>query len=420
MLHFGATLPTIRERVNEHIALPGLPREKVLATIVRLLETTFIRIGNESYARENNSFGLTTLRRRHVDIRGSRLTFKFKGKSGVEHTINLTDRRLARIVKTCRDIPGYELFEYLDDDGNPRTIDSTDVNAYLDSITNPDDHFTAKDFRTWAGTVLAAMTLRDFEPCDSSTQLKKNTVEAIKAVAHRLGNTPSVCRKCYIHPAVPRRLPNRRHAHPSRQPNTLHHHPPPRPPPRRVRPPPPPGTTTLPSRRLALTLTPAIALSFARAFLSVIPSENLLLLFLPPPPPPCQLPLPVCPTAHNKIRAHLLRRRAHLPRLDPAPASASRGVGFAVSRFGLFLRDFSSTQHAPAPTSTTHSVITGVVLVALGVLINISAVINHITIVKKLSAGTQRPGQPPRTAIALAVILALLGTGMAVYLLRFR
>jgi DNA topoisomerase-1 len=202
MLHFGTALPTIRERVEEHLTLRGLPREKVLATIVRLLETTFIRIGNESYARENNSFGLTTLRRRHVDIRGSRLTFKFKGKSGVEHTINLTDRRLARIVKTCRDIPGYELFEYLDDDGSPHTIDSTDVNAYLDGITDPDSHFTAKDFRTWAGTLLAAMTLRDFEPCDTESQLKKNIVEAIKSVAQRLGNTPAVCRKCYIHPAV--------------------------------------------------------------------------------------------------------------------------------------------------------------------------------------------------------------------------
>jgi DNA topoisomerase-1 len=202
MLHFGSALPTIRERVEEHLTLRGLPREKVLATIVRLLETTFIRIGNESYARENKSFGLTTLQRRHVDIKGSRLTFKFKGKSGVEHTVNLTDRRLARIVKTCRDIPGYELFEYLDDDGSPHTIDSTDVNAYLDGITDPDSHFTAKDFRTWAGTVLAAMTLRDFEPCDSASQLKKNTVEAIKSVAQRLGNTPAVCRKCYIHPAV--------------------------------------------------------------------------------------------------------------------------------------------------------------------------------------------------------------------------
>ncbi|MGA8937901.1 MAG: DNA topoisomerase IB, partial [Acidobacteriaceae bacterium] len=202
MLHFGATLPTIRERVNQDLTLPGLSREKVLATVVRLLETTFIRIGNESYARENHSFGLTTLRRRHVDIHGSRLTFNFKGKSGVEHTINLTDRRLARIVKTCRDTPGYELFEYLDDTDTPHSIDASDVNAYLDTLTPPDSHFTAKDFRTWAGTVLAAMTLRDFEPTDTETQLKKNIVEAIKSVAQRLGNTPAVCRKCYIHPAV--------------------------------------------------------------------------------------------------------------------------------------------------------------------------------------------------------------------------
>jgi len=200
MLAFGATLPTIREQVDKHLTLPGLPREKVLATLVRLLETTFIRIGNEAYARENNSFGLTTLRRRHVDINGSRLTFKFKGKSGVEHTINLTDRRLARIVKTCRDIPGYELFEYLDDEGNAHSVDSTSVNDYLREIST--ENFTAKDFRTWAGTVLAAMTLRDFEPCDTESQLKKNLVEAVKSVSQRLGNTPSVCRKCYIHPAV--------------------------------------------------------------------------------------------------------------------------------------------------------------------------------------------------------------------------
>ncbi len=200
MLAFGATLPTIREHVDKHLALPGLPREKVLATLVRLLETTFIRIGNEAYARENNSFGLTTLRRRHVDIHGSRLTFKFKGKAGVEHTINVTDRRLARIVKTCRDIPGYELFEYLDDDGHPHSIDSANVNDYLREISHQD--FTAKDFRTWAGSVLAAMTLRDCDPCDTQTQLKKNVVEAIKSVSHRLGNTPSVCRKCYVHPAV--------------------------------------------------------------------------------------------------------------------------------------------------------------------------------------------------------------------------
>jgi DNA topoisomerase-1 len=202
ILHFGAALPAIRERVHHDLALPGLPREKVLATIVRLLETTYIRVGNTEYARENNSFGLTTLRRRHVDIDGARLTFHFKGKSGVEHTINLTDRRLARIVKACNDTPGYELFEYLDHDGNPHTVNSTDVNDYLRDIST--QHFTAKDFRTWAGTVLACALLRNCETCDapSQSQLKKNVVDTIKTVAQRLGNTPSVCRKCYVHPEV--------------------------------------------------------------------------------------------------------------------------------------------------------------------------------------------------------------------------
>jgi DNA topoisomerase-1 len=200
MLHFGEALPGIRKRVAHDLTLPGLPREKVLATLVRLLETTFIRIGNPEYARDNHSYGLTTMRRKHVEIDGARLTFHFKGKSGVEHTINLTDRRLSRIVKTCRDTPGYELFEYLDADGNPHTVCSSDVNDYLHEIT--DQHFTAKDFRTWAGTVLACLMLRDFAPCDSETQLKKNVVEAIKSVARRLGNTPSVCRKCYVHPTV--------------------------------------------------------------------------------------------------------------------------------------------------------------------------------------------------------------------------
>ncbi len=200
MLHFGNALPSIRLRVEHDLSLPGLPREKVLATIVRLLETTFIRIGNPEYARENQSYGLTTMQRRHVAIHGSTLTFSFKGKSGVRHTINLTDRRLARIVKSCRDTPGYELFEYLDNDGNPHTIDSTNVNDYLFEITQ--QHFTAKDFRTWAGTILACLTLREFEPCDSPAQLKKNVVQAITAVSERLGNTPSVCRKCYVHPAV--------------------------------------------------------------------------------------------------------------------------------------------------------------------------------------------------------------------------
>jgi DNA topoisomerase-1 len=202
MLHFGAALPSLRKHINHDLALHGLPREKVLATIVRLLETTFIRIGNEEYARTNHSYGLTTMRRKHVDIRGSRLIFHFTGKSGVEHTIDISDRRLARIVKTSRDTPGYELFEYLETDGNPHSVGSSDVNDYLHQITG--QHFTAKDFRTWAGTVLACTLLRECEACDapSQTKLKADVVQAIKSVAERLGNTPSVCRKCYVHPAV--------------------------------------------------------------------------------------------------------------------------------------------------------------------------------------------------------------------------
>jgi DNA topoisomerase-1 len=202
MILFGRALPAIRERVDHDLALSGLPREKVFATIIRLMETTHIRIGNEEYARTNQSYGLTTLRRRHVTIRGSRVIFNFKGKSGVEHTIDVSDRRLARIVQACHDTPGYELFEYLDHDGNAHTIGSSDVNEYLDSLTPPDSHFTAKDFRTWAGTVLACVALREFEAFDSATQAKKNVVAAIKSVSERLGNTPSVCRKCYVHPAV--------------------------------------------------------------------------------------------------------------------------------------------------------------------------------------------------------------------------
>jgi DNA topoisomerase-1 len=200
MLLFAEALPAIRSRVEKDLALQGLPREKVLATIVRLMETTYIRVGNETYARENHSYGLTTMRRRHVAIRGKRVTFNFKGKSGVQHTISVEDRRLARIVATCRDIPGYELFDYLDDDGNAHGIGSSDVNDYLHEITQ--QHFTAKDFRTWAGTVLACSLLRTCETCDTQTQLKKNVVEAIKSVAEQLGNTPSVCRKCYVHPAI--------------------------------------------------------------------------------------------------------------------------------------------------------------------------------------------------------------------------
>jgi DNA topoisomerase-1 len=208
ILHFAKALPTLRSQIDHDLTLPGLPREKVLATVVRLLETTHIRIGNEEYARTNHSFGLTTLRRRHVTIRGSRVIFNFKGKSGVTHTIDLNDRRLARIVQACHDTPGYELFEYLDHDGNPHSISSSDVNDYLHTLTGA--HFTAKDFRTWAGTVLACSLLRACESCNcpdptttpSQTQLKRDIVAAIKTVASHLGNTPAVCRKCYIHPAV--------------------------------------------------------------------------------------------------------------------------------------------------------------------------------------------------------------------------
>lgn len=200
MMLFGKALPAIRERVEHDLALPGLPREKVLATIVRLLETTFIRVGNTEYAKKNQSYGLTTMRSKHVDIDGSTVKFKFKGKSGVHHTIDINDRRLARIVKKCRDMPGYELFQYLDNEDQPHTVDSADVNEYLREITG--QHFTAKDFRTWAGTVLACMMLREFEAFESDSQAKKNVVRAIESVAERLGNTPSVCRKCYVHPAV--------------------------------------------------------------------------------------------------------------------------------------------------------------------------------------------------------------------------
>jgi DNA topoisomerase-1 len=165
-----------------------------------LLETTMMRVGNEEYARTNNSFGLTTLRRRHVRIDGSDVEFRFRGKSGVYHKVKVHDRRLARIVQRTRDLPGQDLFEYLDDEGETRTVDSADVNDYLRTISGED--YTAKDFRTWSGTVLAAMALQEFEKFDSETQARKNIVRAIESVAERLGNTPSVCRKCYVHPAV--------------------------------------------------------------------------------------------------------------------------------------------------------------------------------------------------------------------------
>ena len=200
MLLFGTALRGIRARLEEDLGLPGLPRNKVLATVVRLMERTLIRVGNEEYARENKSYGLTTMRAKHVHVSGATVVFRFRGKSGKQHTVGVEDRRLARIVRQCQDLPGYELFEYLDESGDTRKVDSTEVNDYLRAVSGED--FTAKDFRTWVGTVLAFMALREFEESTSETEAKKNVVEAIKAVALRLGNTPAVCRKCYVHPAI--------------------------------------------------------------------------------------------------------------------------------------------------------------------------------------------------------------------------
>jgi DNA topoisomerase-1 len=200
MLNFGKALPSIRATVDAALKLPGLPREKVLATIVHLLEVTMMRIGNEEYARTNKSFGLTTLRARHVKVDGKAVEFHFRGKSGVFHTIKVEDRRLARIIARTRELPGQELFQYVDHDGERHTIGSADVNDYLRAITGED--YTAKDFRTWSGTVLAALALHEFEKFDSEAQAKKNIVRAIESVAEKLGNTPSICRKCYVHPAV--------------------------------------------------------------------------------------------------------------------------------------------------------------------------------------------------------------------------
>jgi DNA topoisomerase-1 len=199
VITFGLALPRIRARVEEDLARPGLPREKVLATVVRLLETTLIRIGNEEYARDNQSFGLTTLRNRHVEVEGATVRLAFRGKSGVRHRIDVRDKRLARIVRRLHDLPGQELFGYLEE-GQARSVDSADVNDYLREAAGQD--FTAKDFRTWAGTVLAAQALDAFTAFDSETQAKRNVMEAIESVARRLGNTMTVCRKCYVHPAV--------------------------------------------------------------------------------------------------------------------------------------------------------------------------------------------------------------------------
>jgi DNA topoisomerase-1 len=200
MISFGRALPRVRRKVRRDLSLPGLPREKVLAAIVRLLETTLVRVGNEEYVKSNGSFGLTTMRDRHVKVNGTDLRFEFEGKSGRRHAVDLTDRRLARVVKRCQDIPGYQLFQYIDDDGNRQSVDSADVNEYLRQMSG--EEFTAKDFRTWAGTVLAAYALQELEVFDSDAQAKKNIVRAVESVAERLGNTAAICRKCYVHPEV--------------------------------------------------------------------------------------------------------------------------------------------------------------------------------------------------------------------------
>lgn len=200
MVVFGATLPKIRKRVQQDMGLPGLQREKILATVIALLERTFIRVGNEEYAQENKSFGLTTMRNRHVEVEGAKLQFHFRGKSGVQHDIPVTDRRIAKIIRKLQDLPGQELFQYVDDEGETRNVTSQDVNDYLKEITG--EEFTAKDFRTWAGTVMAAIALNAVGAFENKSQAKKNVKSAITAVSKMLGNTPAVCRKCYVHPAV--------------------------------------------------------------------------------------------------------------------------------------------------------------------------------------------------------------------------
>ncbi len=200
MMKFARVLPRIRQRVRRDLARRGMPREKVLATVVRLLETTLIRVGNDEYARQNSSYGLTTMRNRHVHVAGEKIEFAFRGKSGKRHEISLRDPQLARIVRRCQDMPGQELFVYEDESGEPRDVSSQDVNDYLRAICGED--FTAKDFRTWAGTVLAAVALREFDKVQHATEAKKNIVTAVEAVAKMLGNTPAVCRKCYVHPKI--------------------------------------------------------------------------------------------------------------------------------------------------------------------------------------------------------------------------
>ena len=200
MLQFGLALPKLRAGLDKALALPGLPREKVLAAVVFLLHATLIRVGNREYARDNESFGMSTLRKKHVRLDGSEIRFVFKGKSGVRHSIRLQDRRLANLIKRMRELPGQDLFQYEDEEGLLHAIGSADVNDYLRELCGKD--YTAKDFRTWSGTVMTASALIACEPCQSESHGKRMVTQAIDAVAAKLGNTPSICRKCYVHPYV--------------------------------------------------------------------------------------------------------------------------------------------------------------------------------------------------------------------------
>ena len=197
---FGANLPRIRKRTTADLAQPELSEEKVLATVIQLLDLTLIRVGNEEYARTNESYGLTTMRQSQVEVNGSQIQFEFQGKSGKQHSVAVRDPRLARIIRRCEELPGYELFQYVDEVGERHGVESSDVNRYLQEITG--QHFTAKDFRTWGGTVIASRALRELGPAETATEVKKNIAEAVKRAAHELGNTPAVCRRAYIHPAI--------------------------------------------------------------------------------------------------------------------------------------------------------------------------------------------------------------------------
>jgi DNA topoisomerase-1 len=200
---FGLALPKLRKQLETLLDAPGFSRDKVMATVITLLDATLIRVGNTQYARDNRSYGLTTLRSRHVEVNGSAILFQFRGKSGIEHQITVKDRRLARIIKRCLEIPGQNLFQYLDENGERHTVSSHDVNTYLQTLTGAD--FTAKDYRTWAGSALALAVLRELH-WESEAEAKRHVVDMVKSVAKQLGNTPAVCRKCYIHPAVVERF----------------------------------------------------------------------------------------------------------------------------------------------------------------------------------------------------------------------